>query len=263
MAPEVNPIADANNPAFLAELKLRAGKSPEFLEQASAALAEATRPAVTAALSGAAEEAGAAAAPESPDAVILKRCRQEYDSLPEDAKKHLTWKAVSAKLMAGNGENLKKADAMQGGGHLFHITEKGEALFKDRGAEPVMYGWDKPEGEKGRQLVRIYGRVPDLMSAIKQWANAPEIEARVTADGYELFEDDGHYRFSEEMKRAAAANEGGLFVASRDNKQQWRDSVLKNARRAGFYPGYGHVDVNGADPVYRDDRRGAVCLLRV
>jgi len=203
-----------------------------------------------------------AGVPESSEAVTLARYEAEYESLPADAKGHLTWKAVSAKLLANEGAKLKKAKAMQGGGHLFHITESGDVLFKDRGVEPVMYGWDKPEGAKDRQLVQIYGRTPDLMATIRQWAHAPEIETRVTSDGYELFEDNGNYKFSEEMKRAAAANEGNLFVASQNNRE-WRDTVLKNARHANFSPVRGRVYVYDAYPENRNDDRGAVRLLRV
>ncbi len=256
--------AQFNDEALVTAIEARkANLSPEHRARlAAVATVTGVRQNAVGALSGSAADAGTPAVPESPEVAILKRCQQEYEGLPADAKGRLTWNAVSAKLMANEGAKLKKANAMQGGGHLFHITEKGEVLFKDKGVEPVMYGWDKPEGAKDRQLVQIYGRDSELMNRIKQWANAPEIEARVTADGYELFEDDGDYRFSEEMKRAAAANEGGLFVASQD-RQIWRDSVLKNARYALFAPGNGNVHVHGANPEYRPDLRGAVRLLRV
>ncbi|MFH0820766.1 MAG: hypothetical protein V1908_03250 [Candidatus Peregrinibacteria bacterium] len=250
-------LTGADDVAFVAEAKRRVAARPELQNELSAVIAGDTRPNLRDTLAGVGEAADAAA-----EAAALKRYQHEYESLPQDAKGRLTWEAVSEKLLANESAKLKKARAMQGSGHLFHITESGDVLVKDRGVEPVMYGWDKPEREEGRQLVQIYGRVPDLMATIKQWADATEISARVTADGYELFEDDGEYGFSEEMKRAAAVNENGLFVASQ-NRNEWRDTVLKNARFARFRPVAGYVFVDGVAPGNRSGTRGAVRLLRV
>ncbi|MBI5412666.1 hypothetical protein HZA43_05925 [Candidatus Peregrinibacteria bacterium] len=217
-------------------------------------MAEDGRPAVAGALAATATEA-------SPEDPRLATYKQQYAALPDAHKNGFTWEQVVTRLSA-NPDRLAKAMAMQGGGHLYYVERTGEVNFKDKGLEPVIYGWDKAEGEKGRQLVQIYGHDPEQMAEVKQWANSPEIEARVAADGYELFEDDGNYHFSDDMKRAAAVNDGQLFVASQ-GRNEWRDSLLKNARFAFFHPYAGRVCVDVDRLAYRIDRRGAVRRLRV
>jgi len=152
---------------------------------------------------------------------------------------------------------------MRGGGQLVGISAEGKALFKDKGVEPVMYGYDK-EGK----LLQIYNRNPKQMEQVKRWADYSEIRAQVMKDGYELFADDGSYGFSEEM-RQVTEHTGEPFVASENRKEcrvSWLESGDKPrlARSVFFGPGSiggGHVyDFRPGD---RDYSYGAVRRLRV
>ena len=175
----------------------------------------------------------------------------------------MTWEAVATKLLANNGEKLKKAEAMQGGGHLFDINTNGEVLIRDKGLEPVMYGFDDK-----KKLIQIYDRNPEDMEKVQKWANYCDVRKQVLDDGYEMFKDDGEYGFGDDMKHASVVNEDGLFVASAD-KDEWRRSWLESgenpalARYASFNPGGGVVYVNGSNADYRNAFYGVVRLLRV
>ncbi len=196
----------------------------------------------------------------TPEDPRLADYKAQYEALPDDHKNGFTWEQVAARLSA-NPEKLQKALNMQGSGQLWYVESNGEVQTKDKGAEPVMYGWDEDD-----KLVQIYGRDSEQMGKVKKWANSAEIEARVVTDGYELFEADGkandNYCFSDDMRRAAAVNDDQLFVADEDG-QEWRDSLLKNACGARFDPNDGDIFVYDVDPDYRDDDRGVVRRLRI
>jgi len=188
--------------------------------------------------------------------------RLEYDSLPDAIKARSGWEAIAGRLLANNGEKLKRAQAMGDGGLLVGIDAEGKALFKDKGVEPVMYGFDK-----NGMLLRIYNRDPEQMKQVQKWADYSEIRGQVLKDGYGLFADDGNFGFSEEMEQVTD-HTGEPFVASK-NKTEWRVSWLESgdkpdyARYADFYPDGGDVYVSGHVPWHRDVYCGAARLLRV
>lgn len=107
---------------------------------------------------------------------------KEYADLPDEVKRRASWEAIVERLLDNGGEKLKLAKGMQGEAQLFGVDVEGRALFKDRGEEPVMFGFDE-EGE----LLKIYDRDPKQMKQVKKWANYFEIREQVLADEYELF----------------------------------------------------------------------------
>lgn len=195
----------------------------------------------------------------TPEMAVYK---QQYDSLPDVIKARSSWEAITERLMENNSEKLRLTQTMQGGGQLVGIDAGGKALFKDKGVEPVMYGFD----EKGR-LLQIYNRDPKQMKQVQKWADYSEIRGQILKGGYELFADDGHYNFSEEMQQVTD-HTGEPFVAS-ENREDWRVSWLESgdkpgsARGAGFDPVGGKVRVDAGHPELRGGRYGAARLLRV
>ncbi len=187
---------------------------------------------------------------------------QEYTSLPDWIKSSTNWKDIATRLLKNDGEKLKKVKDMQGESQLVGIDAKGKALFKDKGVEPVMYGFD----EEGK-LLKIYNRDPEQMERVVKWANYFEMREQVLKDGYELFADNGYHNFSEEMRQAADHTKEP-FVASKDRKE-WRASWLEsgdrpgNACNASLRSGGGDVHVFGENPEIRSDGSGVIRLLRV
>ncbi len=208
----------------------------------------------------------------SPDLLLnpmLRLYRQEYSNLPEDIRARASWEDILFRLLDGEFKGLKLANAMQGGGQLFGIDRNGKALFKDRGVEPVMYGFDSEGG-----LMRIYDRDPEKMAAIETWANYNVIRSQAHKEGYELFPFDpaNSDRFSDEMTQVQAHTKEP-FVASQ-NRREWRFSWLESddspeyARCARFDPGSFGASPGGARVVldYSGEQgsgRGAMRLLRV
>lgn len=146
--------------------------------------------------------------------------REQYNCLSDEVKQRMSFRSVVLKLIDNNHYNLKKVRDMQGRGHLFHINEKGEALFKDRGLEPVLYTDPHYVSGSGK-MIRIYDYETDNLPRGIQSANYHEIRRQVFEDGYEMFKDDGEGNFSEEMKKASDANKKhkdstGLFICSMD-----------------------------------------------
>ena len=178
----------------------------------------------------------------------------QYEKLTNQHKNGSTWEKVAARLLA-NPEKLEIALKMQGGGQLFYVTPDGTLEFKDKGMEPVLYGFDSV-----KELFSICNRNSALMNKVVKWANSREIEVQVRKEGYELFEEDGNYRLSERMKRAAAVNESNLFIAS-ENKREWRYSLLKGMRSVYFRPVHEDIFVDGGNPANRNVFRGVVRLL--
>ena len=192
----------------------------------------------------------------------LAKHHQEYRRLSKTIKSLATWETIIQRLLANNSEKLKLVQAMMGRGQLVGIDAEGRALFKDRGVEPVMFGYDS-EGK----MMKIYDRDPVQMAKVAKWADYNEIRAQVQKDGYELFADNGGFGHSDEMKQVVKHTKEP-FVASKDRKE-WRASWLESgdkpddARRVNFRPDGGRVRVRGINPEYRDGRYGAVRLLRV
>lgn len=192
----------------------------------------------------------------------LTAYHQEYSGLSDEIKARADWTAITERLLANNSEKLKLAQAMQGGGQLIGIDVEGKALFKSRGVEPVMYGFDEDD-----KLLKIYDRDPKQMKQVKKWANYHEIREQVLDGGYEMFADDGDYGFSDEIKQVTDHTEEP-FVASKD-KEEWRASWLESgdkpdaARDVRFFPVVGRVHVSGLNPGSRNAGYGVVRLLRV
>lgn len=195
----------------------------------------------------------------------LSRYHQSYDCLPDDIKARCSWEDISGRLLAGGVVKLKQAAAMQGGGELFGIDREGRALIKDKGVEPVMYGFN----EDGK-LMQIFDRDPEQMGKVQEWADYPQIRGKVRGDGYELFTDDG-YGFPGDEVRQVTENTGQLFVASErgdESRASWLESGREPAflaRMAHFHPLDRLWPVSMCDGFEWKGRdwRGAVRLLRV
>ena len=210
--------------------------------------------------------------------------KEQYDSLPDAIKTRCSWKTLRERLLANGVEKLKKTEAMQGKGELFGVDKEGRALFRDKGVEPVMYGFDDKD-----KLMQIYDRDPEQMKQVKKWANYLEVHEQVHKDGYELFKFDvlvHDVGFGDEMKQAEKHTKKP-FVASK-NKKEWRTSWLESGNRpvdprtppfgvlyAGFHPVWwgcfcrlfhldsGWVGVHIGPPQCRGSNCGVVRLLRV
>jgi len=202
----------------------------------------------------------------APELAVYK---QGYDCMSDKVKNRCSWETIAERLLADSGRKLKKVLDMQGSGELFGIDNNGKALFKDKGVEPVIYGFDK----EGRML-KIYDRNPEQMKQVERWANYYEVHEQVLKDGYELFPySDLGFGFSDEMKQAEKHTKK-RFVAS-ENEKEWRASWLESGDKpdynsATFYVAFkprdkgGYLEVAGRQfHENRDDRIGAVRLLRV
>lgn len=258
-------LTGSSDKALVAELRSRIEQSPDFLEQALATLTKnEVRPDVEHAL--ASEDESAPATAESaetenlnPELVVYYR---EYTSLPDNIKARTSWEAITERLLENDSEKLKLAKAMQGEGQLFGIDSEGNALFKDRGTEPVMYGFN----EKGK-LLKIYNRDPERMKQVQKWADYNTIREQVLEEGCELFSYYGDRFFGDEIQQVRDHTQK-LFIVSEDRKE-WRVSWLESgdspdgARYIQFNPINGSVDVFKDHPLYWNGNYGAVRLLRV
>ncbi len=182
---------------------------------------------------------------------------QEYNRLSDNVKARDSWEAITERLLDNDSEKLKLVKAMQGEGQLVGVDWEGKALFKDKGVEPVMYGYDK----KGN-LLKIYDRNPEQMEKVEKWVNYFKIREQVLEDGYELFTDDGDYGFGDEMKQATDTKEP--FIASEDRSEfraSWLESGDKPdlARIVNCNSVVSNSDPGGDGHVYY----GVVRLLRV
>jgi hypothetical protein len=203
------------------------------------------------------------------ESAIPREYMEQYIRLPGDIRQRCVWETVSARLLANGGEKLKLAQAMQGGGELVGIDSEGSAMFKDKGSEPVMYGYDEKS-----QMMRIYNRDPEQMKMVKMWANYSEICAKVTEEGYEMFacdsrDSNGDYGFLSEEMQQVELNTGKQFVASEDRKE-WRASWLKSDKRSDgkvWNADFSEVDhtvgVYATEPTRTSEERGVIRLIRV
>ena len=219
-----------------------------------AAMAEPIRPQAEGVLSGADEKVA-----EDPRLIAFEG---QYKKLPGDVQARVPWKTIARRLLADDSEKLKLARAMQGGGELVGVDAEGKALFKDKGVEPVMYGFDKES-----KLMQIYNRDPEQMAKVDKWADYFETRGQVLKDGYELFPyNNSDHGFSDEMNQVQSHTKGP-FVAGKD-MSEWRASWLESgdrptlARIACFFDVVRRVCVDINDPGERLDRYGAVRLLR-
>jgi len=203
----------------------------------------------------------------SPDYPPLAPYKIQYESLPDDVQDRCAWENIAARLLSENGKKLKLAQAMQGGGELFGVDREGRALFKDKGVEPVMYGFNV----KGEPM-QVYDRDPEQMKQIKKRASCSEIRDRVREGGYELFPGDilSPDSFGDEMTQAQDQTKQP-FVASKDEKEL-RISLLSDSDNSSFSrnpfarfdPVTKSVCVYDNDSLdVRDTYTGAVRLLRV
>ena len=238
-------------------------KTPDHIE-APVELISDTRPAlatVTANTSAPALVATRATGPaENPELALY---HEQYNRLPDDIKTRCGWETLVARLLANDGEKLKLASAMQGGGELVGIDLAGKVLFKDKGTEPVMFGFDR-----NNNLIRIYNRDAEQMYNVKKWADYSEIRDQVHKDGYELFPYKGDHDLSDEMKQAHAHTKEPFVVGK--NRDEWIFAWLESgdtserARCALFCPNDKRIYVQLDCARYRGDGRyGAVRLLRV
>lgn len=202
--------------------------------------------------------------PESPAIAAYKA---DYDRLrlPTSVKARFPWKTIVQGLLENGGEKLKLAEAMQGGGQLFYIDDRGTAYFKDKGVEPVMFGYDKERPRMGDRLLQIYDRDPEAMKKVKQWGIYDEIRQQVQGDGYQLFSDDGKHHLGAEMKKAQEFT-GRPFVASGDGNQE-RSALLESGKKpryvkvAVFRPMFERVHIDGERPDEASSNCGTFRLL--
>jgi len=187
-------------------------------------------------------------------------CGDQYDHFPDEIRERASWETIAEKLFANECEILKKVQEMQGGGEFVGIDKRGRALFKDKGTEPVLYGFDK----EGR-LLRIYDRNPEQMKKVEKWTDYNEIREQVLKDGYELFADDGDFGFSDEMEQVTR-HTGKHFVAGdKEFRASWLEFGAKPAyaKFIGFYSNGNRPLVAGCSPSYRGDDYGVIRLLRI
>jgi hypothetical protein len=257
-APESS-VPEMADEVLIAEFQRRAPNLPEELkEKASAALASQTRLRAKGAVGGEGKSAEIGV-----EAQGLSYYQSQHKRLLGVIKRDHPWETVCARLLANDGEKLKKAKAMQGGGELVGIDADGKILFKDKGVEPVMYGYDK-EGK----LLQIYDRDSEKMAKVVKWANYLEVRKQVLSDGYELFGDDGNGGLGDEMRQVGTHTKEPL-VASKD-RNEWRVSWLESgdapnhAKNLIFNPkDGGFVFVGANESLGSGELNGAVRLLRV
>lgn len=201
------------------------------------------------------------------------------DETLADKPSELTWGKVVEKLQRPHFLNpektgLEMAADMQGGGQLFGVNEEGRLLIKDRGTEPVMYGFDNVE-KVGKPMM-IYDRDPGEMANVEKWANYWDAYEAVYGSegkptGYELFPDAPDYQKNALIAAAEKVTEDH-FVKSA-NGEDWRSTWLNNgrdsekklgnARDVDFNPWHRNTGVRNANPGNESGSRGAVRLLRV
>jgi len=187
-------------------------------------------------------------------------CWDVYEHMPEEIRDRASWQSITEKLYANNYEKLKKVQEMQGGGEFVGIDKAGRALFKDKGTEPVMYGFDK-EGK----LLRIYDRNPEQMKKVEKWADYNEIRVQVLKEGYELFSDDGGYGFSDEMEQVTRHTEKHFVAGNNEMRASWLEFGDKPpyAKFICLYPNGNRPLIAGCNPRYRGNDYGAMRMLRV
>jgi hypothetical protein len=251
--------------AFVAERRRRISELPEPVRgQLLARLAEEIRTGSVRVFACADEKI-----PEDPRLIVFS---EEYISLPTNICSRCSWKEAVQRFIANDYEKLNKAIDMQGGGQLFGIDRKGKLLIKDRGVEPVMFGYDDEECEG--LLLRIYNRDPKQMAEVRLWANYYEILERVLEEGYEMFEDDGSRVPGDEMIQAERhTKEPFVASANRDEpRMSWLNSGtnfgsgedIRLARDISFDPAIpSRLFFAGDDPESRSVNRGVVRMLRV
>lgn len=190
--------------------------------------------------------------------------RRVYPQPPE-----LTIEQVEDALLANNAEGLI-AVAMQGGGELFGLDKNGKFLFKDRGNEPVMFGFDQAD-----RPIMAYNRNPAQMAQIRRYADYYQIYEAVygpedAPTGYELFPDCPDLQTTG-MTEAIEEITGAPFVSSTDG-DEFLFSALDNgrnpdrdayARFLGFNPHNQWTSIYSDNPNGENMYRGAVRLLRV
>ena len=194
------------------------------------------------------------------------------DRSVEDKPADLTWERVQDRLLADNAVGLKKAAAMQGGGELFGVDEDGKLLFKDRGNEPMMFGFDQ-----AGKIIMVYDFDENQMAVFSEgqggrFANYYEIYKEVYESGYELFpstpgcKQNGMIAAVEEVTKAP-------FVRSA-NGTEMRSSWLDNGSNPPIDAGVRelvfdplvhttHQTFVREDAPLEIDYRGAIRLLRV
>jgi len=192
--------------------------------------------------------------------VDLIFCRHMYDLLPDKIRKRASWQSIAEKLLANNCEKLKKVQKMQGGGEFVGIDKSGRALFKDKGTEPVMYGFDA----EGR-MREIYNRDPEQMEKIEKWADYNEIREQVLGEGYELFNDCGDFRFSDEMNQVASYTGKHFIASNKEYLASWLESGDKPvfAKHVNFHPSGDNIYVSEFSSKHRAANHGVIRLIRV
>ena len=236
-------LTGADNEAFLAELARRA---PAFsgaeMAQASAALAQTTRPQLKGALAGAADAGGAVAPESAPEDPRLASFLTHYDRWSAADKAKCSWPEVKARLLGNGSEDLKRAEAMPEGVILFGVDEQGNPLIANGGPGPVLTDMNYADTRKAVRLTEEDGKqVPtgyEMLSA----------EAEIRA--YEAFTGRPVVQPVEGKEWA------GIWRESGDNPDGW-------ARRARVGAGGTRADLYGDHPGYRDPGLGVRCLLRV
>lgn len=184
---------------------------------------------------------------------------------------NLSLEQVYDSLLAKNGLGLQRATAMQGGGELFGIDENGKFLFKDRGTEPVIFGFDA-----NGNLLTIHNRNPEQMEQVQEWATYEQIYEAVYGPendltGYELFPDSpdcekiGMIRAIEEITGLPFVHgtEGNEARASWLNSGRNLAPDVRTIRVVYYHRSFGYTLISLTLVGITENDRGAMRLLRV
>jgi len=121
----------------------------------------------------------------------LKRFEADYDKISPDLQAKCPWETAKARLLANDGLQLKRAEAMEQGGILFGVDENGKVLFADKGDEPIMKGMNYKDT---RDRVLYKHDHLDKEGKIQLGEDNKPIST-----GYEMFPYSGDYDKSDEI----------------------------------------------------------------
>lgn len=186
---------------------------------------------------------------------------------------NLSLEQVHEALLAQNGLGLERAMAMQGGGELFGIDENGQFLFKDRGTEPVMFGFDA-----NGKLLTIYNRDPEQMEQVQEWATYEQIYEAVYGPegqptGYELFPDSPDCQKIGMIRVIESINCTDLPFVHGTEENEARASWLNSGRNLApdvrhipviyYHSSFGYTIISLSLVQIKENDRGAMRFLRV
>lgn len=185
------------------------------------------------------------------------------------------WEQVLASLRERNAVNPEKTNLemvtdMQGGGELIGVDENGNILFKDRGTEPVMFGFDE-----GGASMMVYDRDEEQMARLMKIANYDEtcefVYGTDQPTAYELFPGNGGGQVKGMMAAVEAVSQT-CFVQSSSGEEHRSSWIYFQGRNLSsssppwavyFLVNEKKTRVHTTDHSIRNPNRGAIRLLRI